>query len=471
LQNFSSWCIALKSKEKHSLQSGGFVIDFYCPRNQNQKSRPSTIALGEIKRSPQTVTRSISMSDTSRILPTVQTLLNRGVIIPSPHSVEVDESINAERIAPGVTIHTGCRIAGAKTSIGPGSELGREGPVAIEDCQLGHNVQLKGGYFSEAVFLDGANMGSGAHVRSGTIMEEQAGGAHTVGFKQTIFLSFVTAGSLINFCDALMAGGTSRNNHSEIGSSYIHFNFTPHQDKATPSLIGDVPQGVFLDQPPIFLGGQGGLVGPVRIAYGTVIAAGTLCRQDIFEERKLYAAPPVAKEARAFTIGIYRSINRIVANNLIYIGNLWALKAWYQYVRIRTMSSDISSKACHAGAITQIEAGLKERIKRLKELADKMPVSIKRAASETSEDLPAAAKAQQQTLADKSKGIEARLKAGPPATIGNANRDAFLKEWEQTDASSGHIKAVNALSSSAKKAGTAWLQEIVNSASALWTKI
>ena len=110
-------------------------------------------------------------------------------------------------------------------------------------------------------------MGSGAHVRTGTLLEEQAGAAHTVGFKQTIFLPFVTAGSLINFCDCLMAGGTSRKNHSEIGSSYIHFNFTPRQDKATASLIGDVPRGVMLDQAPIFLGGQGGLVGPVLLDF------------------------------------------------------------------------------------------------------------------------------------------------------------------------------------------------------------
>jgi hypothetical protein len=135
------------------------------------------------------------------------------------------------------------------------------------------------------------------------------------------------------------------------------------------------------------------------------------------------------------------------------------------------MSSDAFSKACHAGAIAQIEDGLKERMKRLKELADKMPVSIKRAAAETGEDLPAVIKIQQQALTDKWQEIEARLKAGPPATIGNANLDALLKEWEQTDASSGHIKAVNALSPSSRKAGTAWLQEIVNSASALWTKI
>ncbi|MBP1624070.1 MAG: UDP-N-acetylglucosamine pyrophosphorylase, partial [Acidobacteria bacterium] len=172
------------------------------------------------------------MSDASQVTKSVQNLLARGVLIPCPYSVEVDDSVVPDRIAPGVVIHTGCRIAGAKTSIGPGSELGKEAPVAIEDCQLGHKVELKGGYFSGATFLDGANMGSAAHVRPATLMEEEAGGAHAVGFKQTIFLSFVTAGSLINFCDALMAGGTSRKNHSEIGSSYIHFNFTPHQDKA-----------------------------------------------------------------------------------------------------------------------------------------------------------------------------------------------------------------------------------------------
>ena len=98
-----------------------------------------------------------------------------------------------------------------------------------------------------------------------------------MGLKQTILFPFVTLGSLINFCDCLMAGGTSRQNHSEVGSSYIHFNYSTNQDKATPSLIGDVPRGVMLNQPPIFLGGQGGLVGPVCLEYGTVIAAMAFC--------------------------------------------------------------------------------------------------------------------------------------------------------------------------------------------------
>jgi hypothetical protein len=413
----------------------------------------------------------MGMSDSLKISPRVQDLLNRGVMIPCPYSVEVDSSINPEKIAPGVIIHTGCRMTGAETSIGPGSEIGKEAPAAIEDCQLGHKVELKGGYFSGATFLDGANMGSSAHVRPGTLLEEEAGGAHAVGFKQTIFLSFVTAGSLINFCDALMAGGTSRKNHSEIGSSFIHFNFTPHQDKATPSLIGDVPRGVFLDQPPIFLGGQGGLVGPARIAYGIITAAGTICRQDILEERKLFFGPPPVKGSLPFAIGIYRDINRIVSNNLIFIGNLWALKAWYQLVRTRSMTADGYTKACHAGALAQIEGGLKERIKRLMELAGKMEYSLKHARNETGDDLPPQIRAQQQGLIDRWPEMGAQLEGGPQAAIASANRDSFLKSWEQTDVSSGHINAVNSLSPSARKAGAAWLQEIVDSASALWTNI
>ena len=155
-----------------------------------------------------------------------------------------------------MVIHSGCRISGERTLILPGARLGAEGPVTVENCLIGPGVELKGGYFREAVFLAKASCGLGSHVREGTILEEAASIAHTVGLKQTILFPFVTLGSLINFCDCLMSGGTDRNHHSEVGSSYIHFNFTPNQDKATPSLIGDVPHGVMLNQKPIFLGGR-----------------------------------------------------------------------------------------------------------------------------------------------------------------------------------------------------------------------
>ena len=409
------------------------------------------------------------MNKSVRLPSQVERLLARGVVISSPHTVEIDESVVPERIAPGVRIHAGCRITGADTSIGPGSEIGREAPVTIEACQLGHRVELRGGYVSGATFLDGANMGSGAHVRPGTLLEEEAGAAHTVGFKQTIFLSYVTAGSLINFCDALMAGGTSRKNHSEIGSSYIHFNFTPRQDKATPSLVGDVARGVFLDQAPIFLGGQGGLVGPARVAYGTVIPAGTVWRDDILEEGWIAAAPRAAAEARAFAPGIYRAIRRVVVNNLLYIGNLWALREWYLRVRIGSMGGDPYREACRAGALARIGEGLEERVKRLGELADKMKYSLRHARTATGAELPDGVRQEQRALLERWPEMKARLETGPPEGGGVLQRDAFLEEWEGMDLSSGHCGAVGALSPRARAEGSAWLKGIVEGAGALWT--
>ncbi len=210
-----------------------------------------------------------------------QQLMEKGVRIHNPDTVDIGAEVDLKRISgDGVTLYPGCRIYGEKTLILAGAKLGYEGPVTVENCCIGPRVELKGGFFRKSVFLDDVVMGFGAHVREGTILEEQASGAHAVALKQTILFPFVTLGSLINFCDCLMAGGTSRKNHSEVGSSYIHFNFTPNQDKATASLLGDVPRGVMLNQSPIFLGGQGGLVGPCRLAYGTVLAAGSICRKD-----------------------------------------------------------------------------------------------------------------------------------------------------------------------------------------------
>ncbi len=289
-----------------------------------------------------------------------------GVQIICPDSVHIDDSIDPHRIAGNkVCIHQGCRIAGQRTYIAEGVKIGTEGPATVIDCQIGPGVELKSGHFEKAVFLEGAKLGAGSHVRGGTILEEQANTAHCVGLKQTILFPFVTLGSLINFCDCLMAGGTSRKNHSEIGSSFIHFNYTPNQDKATASLIGDVPHGVMLNQPPIFLGGQGGLVGPCRIAYGTVSAAGTIVRKDQLKPHHLVYGGASKGGCMPWKPGGLGASQRIIRNNLSFLGNLFALRAWYDQVRRQFISKDFSVELL-AGLIENVDRGLKERIIRLR---------------------------------------------------------------------------------------------------------
>ncbi len=301
----------------------------------------------------------------------IETLSNKGISIIAPQTVFISDDIDPTHIEEGVTIYPGCRISGKKTFIGKGSKLGEETPVTVENCAIGSNVELKGGYFKKAVFLDKSSMSSGAHVREGCIMEEEANAAHAVGLKQTILFPFVTLGSLINFCDCMMAGGTSRKNHSEVGSSYIHFNFTPNMDKATASIMGDVPRGVFLRERPIFLGGQGGLVGPSRIGFGSTIAAGIVYRRDLSEGQLVTGSVQDVKEFKFFP-GVYFEIKRKVKNNIYYIANLIALRKWYSNVRSMFLSECLLKASLEA-----IDSGLDERISRLKALAAKIPESVK----------------------------------------------------------------------------------------------
>jgi bifunctional UDP-N-acetylglucosamine pyrophosphorylase/glucosamine-1-phosphate N-acetyltransferase len=383
-------------------------------------------------------------------------LINKGVDIPSPLTVDIGDEVNIDHIsAKGVKIYPGSRIYGGKVVISAGAQIGAEGPATIEDCQIGPGVELKAGYFSKSVFLDGASMGLGAHVREGCILEEEAGGAHCVGLKQTILLPFVTLGSLINFCDCLMAGGTSRRHHSEVGSSYIHFNFTPDGDKTTPSLIGDVPRGVMLNQPPIFLGGQGGMVGPLRMGYGNVVAAGSILRSDCLVENKLIMGKAYSGGVREFIPTGHRGLTRIVENNIIYLANLAALEEWYRHVRKGFLESGEFGALIFEGLLEKLTLARKERLKRLRAMAERVSVSVP--GHDTDRRLRAI-----REFGEKIGAIE-ELFLHRQDRMSLDLRDGFLGDFEKaTTALKGkYVEAVQGLPPPVSEKGTGWLQDVV----------
>lgn len=389
----------------------------------------------------------------------VQKLINKGVYIPSPESVDIGGEVDPDRISANETaIYAGCKIYGESTLICRGARIGYEAPVTLENCQVGPNVQLRGGYLKEAVFLEGAVMGSGAQVREGTIIEEQAGGAHTVGLKQTILFPFVTLGSLINFCDILMAGGTDRKNHSEVGSSYIHFNFTPNQDKATASLLGDVPRGVMLKQRPIFLGGQGGLVGPCRLSYGITIAAGTIHRKDELRPDRLLFGGAGKGGNIPYTPGGLQNEKRIVVNNLVYIANLYALNRWYANVRSRFVSTDVFPESLLKGLRNQLAAAIDERLKRLGEFCGKL---ARLRDSDVNQD-PKTQTALQ--LANQWKALEDWLRDQRGFSGDPSLQDPFMDAVEKgiKDHGKQYLSVIQGLDSGDADTGTRWLQSIVD---------
>lgn len=306
---------------------------------------------------------------------TIAQLIEKGVDIPNPETVYISGDVDINRISGNrVTLYSGTKIIGSRTLIMDGTRLGYEAPVTLENCLVGPDTQLNGGFFQDAVFLGKNVFGSNAHVRKGTILEEQANAAHTVGLKQTILFPFVTLGSLINFCDCLMAGGTSRKNHSEVGSSFIHFNYTPNQDKATPSIMGNVHQGVMLDQPPVFMGGQGGLVGPARIGFGCISAAGSIIRKSEERPGRLIMGGGLKNGSMAWQAGVYSQPEKIIDYNLSYIGGLFALKAWYQNVRPE-FAVDLFSRELVKGLQENLKMCIRERIKRLIVFGEKLKYS------------------------------------------------------------------------------------------------
>ena len=395
-------------------------------------------------------------------------LIDKGVRIPAPASVEIGPEVDPARIsAQGVVLHAGTKIFGRRTLILQGAQIGYESPVTLENCHVGPAVRLAGGFLRGAVFLKKAAMGSGAHVREGTILEEGASGAHTVGLKQTILFPFVTLGSLINFCDCLMSGGTSPEDHSEVGSSYIHFNYTPNQDKATPSLLGDVPSGVMLNQRPIFLGGQGGLVGPCRLAFGTIVAAGSVYRKDVHQLGRLVFDGGPKSGNIPFTSGLYRGVRRIVASNLAYLANLAALKQWYAHVRAQFVSPDFP-QALLEGLLTAVDAAIDERLRQFERFCAKLPESARRYRESAREGASEALLRQKAEIVAGWPEMKAVMRhqmddAGPERL-----RDAFLEKIQlpRHTADRDYLTTIQGLEPAAAAAGTRWLQAVVDRFSA-----
>lgn len=382
----------------------------------------------------------------------IDRLAARGVLFPAPHLTHLAPDLRPERFHEGAVIHPFCRVEGADSALGPGAQVGTDGPATIRSCQLGAGASVASGFAERCTLLDGASAGADFHGRPGTLLEEFSGVAHAVGLKQTILFPFVEFGSLVNFCDAIVAGGTGPKDHSEVGSSFVHFNFTPHGDKATASLVGDVPRGALLRAPRIFLGGQGGLVGPRRVAFGTVMPAGTVLRRDATVEGALLRAPHGAAKERApqevvpWDAANFGRVRERVQSCLEYLGNVLALRAWYAVARAPFLRRTPWGAACHVGALDRLSCIWKERVKRLRDLLGKAAASGAGAFPDAAAAIDA---------------LEARWAAAPEAPESGAAVEA-LDALRAAPEGATWPEAVQRLSADSAAALSSWLRGIAN---------
>ncbi|MDY0132225.1 MAG: protein GlmU [Desulforegulaceae bacterium] len=384
----------------------------------------------------------------------INKLIDKGVLIENPSSVFIDETIDINNIEPGVKLNQGTRLYGKNTYISKGCIVSKEGPAVIENCVADKDCVFGSGYFNGSVFLSKSKSGTNSHVRKGCILEEKSSIAHTCGIKQTIIFPYATLGSLINFCDCMLTGGTSPKNHSEVGSSFIHFNFTPNQDKATPSLLGNVYEGVFLNKSPIFLGGQGGMVGPLRLEFGCTSAAGTILRRDVLKENRLIFENIHKNININQTSMIYLSINKIIKNNLFYMANLIALKNWYIFVRTNYLNPKINEFA-----INTIDSAIEERTKQLKKLSDKVELGLKILKKDGKNSKLVELK--ENFCKNTNTIFDLIIGFSENKNLFSKGRDDFLNEFEKENNGLNYLEKIHSLEENTVKSGVLWLNQIV----------
>ncbi|MEE9392077.1 MAG: UDP-N-acetylglucosamine pyrophosphorylase [Planctomycetota bacterium] len=389
-------------------------------------------------------------------------LLKRGLQLPDPASVWVDRAIDLGRIEPGSRLEPGVRLEGELTTLGPDCHLGVEGPVVLKNVATGRGVKVASGSVENAVLLDAASLGPAAHVRGASLLEEGASTGHAVGLKQSLLLSFATLGSNVNFCDCLITGGRSRADHSEVGSGFIHFNFTPfgaRGDKATASLFGDVPRGVLMREDRVFLGGAGGVVGPVTIGFGTVLAAGSVYRRSYADHLLVYGESLPSKKV-AFDPMVVKGADRRLRACRQYIAQLRALRSWYREVRLGRSTLNSSpdwEQRLLLAAIGGIEAAERERFKQADRLVANLEWALINRADAYQGELAAMSKAARD-LWKRLKESKSPLGEIPASLAADLSRAP----------SASHLDWLGEMKQAVATEATAWMQSIVECQSAIF---
>ena len=296
----------------------------------------------------------------------VESLRRRGVDVWSPERVCVGSEVNLDAIKATAVIRQ-ATLSGANLTIAAGAVIGTSGHAEVSDCQVGPGAELGAGLYQGSTFLNRVKVRGFAEIRPGTLLEEEVDIAHSVALKNTTFTACCVAGSLISFCDLLLTGGTSRKDHTEIGSGAAHYNFDPQGDK-WGSLLGDI-RGVLMRSDPVFIGGTCGLVGPIEVGLGAVTAAGSTIRTDV-PANTLVSTARLDVSSSGFDRRTYGSLKRSFRVTAKLVATLRALEAWYDLVRLPHAPSE--ERGLYESARSQVGIQAQEHIERLGKIVAKL---------------------------------------------------------------------------------------------------
>ena len=115
-------------------------------------------------------------------------------------------------------------------------------------------------------------------------------------------------------------------------------------------------------------------MGPVRIEYGCMSAAGSIIRKNQLEPDHLMLGGAFKEMALPRQFNIYNNVAHIFNNNIYYMANLFALKSWYNNIR-PLFASDLLSNLLVQGLQENLQQCIQERIKHFTLFCDKVQIS------------------------------------------------------------------------------------------------
>ena len=331
----------------------------------------------------------------------LEALEKRGVSLPSPFHVCLGREVPLQHVGKGTVLYPYSRITGSRTCIHPKAQIGprgavvlenstvgtesvigNQGPVSLIDSHTGPQTVLGSGTAEQTVFLgketrtNDFTTGVGFRARKGTLYEEDASSAQHTDTKMTILFPWVTLGSNLNLCDLILTGGMGpeTGKFTEVGSGTVHLNFTIRGDKATASLFGNVPAGVFLREKRLFVGGNNSLIGPLQAEFGALTAAGGRITGDLKKGLNLGQSLPVGQ--REYDPRLFSKSKEIVERQVHFVAQLVALFHWYEAVRFRLAQSDPERLTLYQAAQQILVLNIHERITQIGSFIEALETSI-----------------------------------------------------------------------------------------------
>jgi UDP-N-acetylglucosamine/UDP-N-acetylgalactosamine diphosphorylase len=217
-----------------------------------------------------------------------------------------------------------------------------------------------------------------------------------------------------------------------------------------------------LQEPPIFLGGQGGIVGPLKIAYGTVIPAGVICRQDFKAEGMLWSSPASPGKKKEFIAGVSGDISRKVNYNIVYVANLLALRQWYSYVRREFFIREKYGNDLYCGALNVLTAAVAERIKQMSLFAQNAENSVAAGSKKMKQGLSDSVKRTSKLFLQNWPQMQEYLSGNNEDKISLKVKERFVKIMQnQSGKGLSYLEAIQTLQPMQVQEGKDWLNKIV----------